>query len=242
MRTHRIFTPESLAPGTEVTLGEGTAHYLSRVLRLAQGTEVVLFNGDGHDYRCRLEAFDRGKVTARVLERRENHADSPLRITLWQAVSRGERMDYCLQKATELGVAAVQLLLSERVEVRLDGKRLEKRLAHWRGVMQSASEQCGRATVPELRAPVSLDGWLAAEGLRIALDAGAGQALAGLAVDQAAGIGIGIGPEGGFSEAELKRMEQAGVVAASLGPRVLRTETAGPAAIAVLQARYGDFR
>lgn len=240
MRTHRIYIPDSLQPGTEVRLGDSVAHYLARVLRLAQGTEVMLFNGDGHDYRCRLAAFGRDLVTAEVLERRSGTPESPLRITLSQALSRGERLDYSLQKATELGVAAVQLLFSERVEVKLEGKRLEKRMAHWRGVIRSASEQCGRATVPELLEPVDLAAWASAEGLRVVLDAGAGQSLGELAVDKS--IDVAIGPEGGFSDSELERMKQGGVVAASLGPRVLRTETAGPAAIAVLQAKFGDLR
>lgn len=240
MRTHRLFTPEPLTEGETVSLVGNPAHYLSRVLRLPEGTEIILFNGDGNDYLCRLDDFGRGEVRAQVLERQRNRTRSPLDITLCQAVSRGERMDYTLQKAAELGVNAVQLLLSERVEVKLGSQRLEKRLAHWRGVVESASEQCGRATVPELRAPIDLHTWLAGSGVRLVLDDGGEQALA--AVELADRVEIAVGPEGGFSEAELDAMKAGGVLAVRLGPRIMRTETAGPAAIAVLQAIAGDFQ
>lgn len=240
MRTHRVFTPEPLKVGETISLGGKPAHYLLRVLRLPEGSEIVLFNGDGNDYLCRLDDSGRGEVRAQVLERQGNRAESSLRITLCQAVSRGERMDYAVQKATELGVAAVQLLLSERVEVKLDGQRLEKRLAHWRGVMESASEQCGRATVPQLHAPIDLHTWLAGSGMRLALDSEASQSLAGIELEQS--VGLAVGPEGGFSESELETMNAGGVLAVRLGPRTLRTETAGPAAIAVLQAIAGDFQ
>lgn len=240
MRTHRLFTPEPLTEGETVSLVGNPAHYLSRVLRLPEGTEIIVFNGDGNDYLCRLDDFGRGEVRAQVLERQRNRTRSPLDITLCQAVSRGERMDYTLQKATELGVNAVQLLLSERVEVKLDSRRLEKRLAHWRGVVESASEQCGRATVPELRAPIDLHTWLAGSGMRLVLDDGGAQALG--AVELADRVEIAVGPEGGFTEAELDAMKAGGVLAVRLGPRIMRTETAGPAAIAVLQAIAGDFQ
>lgn len=240
MRDHRLFTREPLAAGARITLGEKPAHYLCRVLRLAEGAELVLFNGDGYDYRCRLESAGRGGVRVEVLQRRPNAAESPLRITLSQALSRGERMDYCLQKATELGVASVQLLLSERVELKLAGDRLEKRLAHWRGVMESASEQCGRATVPDLAAPIDLHSWIALGGKKLFLDADVGLPLR--EADLGDQVDIAVGPEGGFSEAELDAMKRGGVIAVRLGPRILRTETAGPAAIAVLQSIGGDLR
>lgn len=204
----------------------------------------MLFNGDGCDYRCRLLTLKAGIVEAEVLEATENRAESPFKITLSQAMSRGERMDYCLQKATELGVSAVQLLDSERVELKLAGARLDKRMAHWRGVMQSASEQCGRAIVPELRAPVSIGEWLAVGSPRqsraLVLDAGAADALSDVDADNE--VDIAVGPEGGFSGAELASMKAAGVTSVRLGPRILRTETAGPAAIAVLQSLRGDFK
>lgn len=133
----------------------------------------------------------------------------------------------------------MQLLISERVELKLSGQRLIKRLTHWRGVMQSASEQCGRATVPQLHPPVGLPEWLATNGTRLVLDADADRSLRETRI--ADEIDIAVGPEGGFSERELQAMSQAGVGAVRLGPRILRTETAGPAAIAVLQSMTGDY-
>lgn len=240
MRTHRVYTASSLEEGGDISLGGQAGHYLSRVLRLSVGAELVLFNGDGHDYVCRLSGLSAGEARVKVVERRSNHAESPLAITLCQALSRGERMDYSLQKATELGVAAVQLMLSERVEVKLDGKRLEKRLDHWRGVMQSACGQSGRAVVPELRAPIGLRDWLQGAGTRLVLDADAERPLVSVVPEMS--VEIAVGPEGGFSDNELASMKAAGVQAVRLGPRILRTESAGPAAIAVLQATAGDFR
>lgn len=240
MRLSRLFIAEPLKVGADVALGEKHAHYLKRVLRIAAGAEIVLFNGDGNDYRCRISGFGRGAARAEVLDARSNAADSPLRVTLSQALSRGERMDYCLQKATELGVSVVQLLLSERVELRLPGERLDKRLAHWRGVMISASEQCGRATVPELRAPIELHEWAALPGRRFVLDADAGLPLSRAEFNDE--VDLAVGPEGGFSDAERDALARGGVTAVRLGPRVLRTETAGPAAIAVLQSISGDMR
>lgn len=239
MKTNRVFIAAALEVGREVTLAAKQAHYLSRVLRLKEGSEVILFNGDGLDYRCRLDGYARESARAKVLERLPNGAESPLRITLSQALSRGERMDYCLQKSTELGVACVQLLVSERVELKLSGSRLSSRLQHWRAVLESASEQCGRATVPELRPPIGLEEWAALPGRKLLLDADARTSLRETELGDR--IDIAIGPEGGFGETELEMARQSGVRAVRLGPRILRTETAGPAAIAVLQSLAGDL-
>jgi 16S rRNA (uracil1498-N3)-methyltransferase len=240
MRTHRLFTPESLHVGTDVVLDKKAAHYLFRVLRLPENSELILFNGNGNDYRCMLSRSGRDCAHAQVLESAPGRPESPLRITLTQAISRGDRMDYSLQKATELGVAAIHLLFSERVEVKLGGGRLEKRLQHWRGVIRSASEQCGRATVPELRAPVALHQWLEIPGRRLVLEARADDTLGTTELGDS--VDLAVGPEGGFSKAEIDSMKRSGVHPVRLGPRILRTETAGPAAIAVLQAIGGDFK
>jgi 16S rRNA (uracil1498-N3)-methyltransferase len=221
-------------------LEERTSHYLVRVLRLRPGQPLVLFNGDGFDYaaevgdpRCREIA-----VAARVPALTE----SSLSITLAQAVGKGDRMDYSLQKATELGVAAVQPLFTERTEVRLKGKRLQKRMQHWQGVVIAACEQCGRAVVPKLAEPLGLGDWLAepGTGLRLALDPKAEQSLGAIEITTNK-VSLMVGPEGGFSESETRLMKLAGITRVSLGPRILRTETAGPAAITLLQARAGDL-
>lgn len=239
MRTHRLYIPDNLEVGCEAVLQGKAAHYLSRVLRLAANTEVILFNGDGHDYRCVLLEFGRDHVGVRVVERMSNDSVSPLKITLVQAMSRGDRMDYSLQKATELGIEAVQLLNSKRVELKLSGARLEKRMDHWQGVIQAACEQSKRATVPALHAPLTPAEWARMRGQKLVLDAGADSKLGQVKLEGS--VSIGVGPEGGFADSEIELMRQAGVMPVRMGPRILRTETAGPAAIAIMQSIAGDI-
>lgn len=246
MRIHRVHTAQALQPGREVVLEESSSHYLGRVLRLAPGQAVVLFNGDGHDYAAEIVSPARRGMALRVDSRLPGLPEPPLDITVVQAVSRGERMDLTLQKCTELGAAAFQPLLSERVEVRLTGDKLGKRMEHWRGVIISACEQSGRTRVPELRAPLGLADWLGgvAPAVRLALDPAGDVALARASLDLSPGepVEILVGPEGGFTEIELAQMNARGVLTVSLGPRILRTETAAPAAVAVLQSLVGDLR
>jgi 16S rRNA (uracil1498-N3)-methyltransferase len=236
-----LYTRQELIPGQPVCLQGGAAHYLMRVLRAAPGQSVVLFNGDGHDYVAEVSPGGKNEVKLLVLDKLAVLSESPLHITLVQALARGERMDLSLQKATELGAAAFQPLLSERVEVRLRPEKVNKRLEHWRGVIVSACEQCGRARLPELGPPLTLSEYLAreSEGTRVVLAPAASLALVAVAIRQR--VTLLVGPEGGFTEAELGLMETAGIAAAHLGPRVLRTESAGPAAIAVLQSMAGDL-
>ena len=245
VRVHRVYTPQALEPGREIQLEEQASHYLGRVLRVAAGQGLVLFNGDGHEYAAEVLRPARAGMMLRVDTRLPGLPESPLSITVVQAVSRGERMAETLQKCTELGAAAFQLLDTERVEVRPRGDKLDKRMAHFRGVIVSACEQCGRSRVPELAPPVALDKWLQKEtgGLRLVLYPGAECSLAKLGTDRApvSAVQLAIGPEGGFSDAEVARMRAAGVDGVSLGPRVLRTETAAPAAVAILQAQLGDL-
>ena len=242
MRQSRIYTSQPLQLADPVELSGPTAHYLARVLRLSKGDPLILFNGDGRDYAGEITAIQSQRVQARLLDSREPGNESPLKITLVQAVCRGERMDYALQKATELGVFCIQPLISQRVEVRLDKSRQAKRVEHWRGVVISACEQSGRALVPEVRMPLSMPEWLASAGqsARLVLDPFAADTLSGLTFGLDA-VSIAIGPEGGFTDQEMEAVRTNGLVTVSLGPRVLRTETAGPAAIAVLQAKTGGL-
>ena len=240
MRIPRMFTEGSLAVGAVARLDERQRHYLARVLRHRQGAAVILFNGDGHDYLG--EPLDARCAEIRLSERRPAASESPLRITLAQAVARGDRMDWCLQKATELGVAALQPLFTERTEVRLIGKRLAARLAHWRGVVAAACEQSGRAVVPAMLEPLDLPGWRdAGDGPAVVLDPQASLSLGKIEV-ASRHVTVVVGPEGGLTDAELAHLSRLGVEPRHLGPRVLRTETAGPAAIAALQALFGDWR
>jgi len=246
VRIHRLFTPQALEPGAEVRMEEKASHYLGRVLRVASGQGVVLFNGDGHEYACEVLRPARSGFVLRVDSRLPGLPEPPVPVTVAQALSRGERMDQTLQKCTELGASAFQLLHTERVEVRLRGDKLDKRMAHWRGVLVAACEQCGRSRVPVLLDPLPLDEWLLAEhdAVRLVLDPEAERSLAvvGAELGGAPAVELLVGPEGGLSEAEMARIGARGVRRARLGPRILRTETAAPAALALLQGLIGDLR
>lgn len=245
MRPTRIHLDAPLAAGAVVPLPEAAGTHLTRVLRLKTGDECVLFNGDGADYRARLLVLGRGGAQAQILERQPLGNESPLRIVLAQALARGEKMDWVLQKATELGVTAIAPVVTERTEVRLGAERAEKRLAHWRAVIAAACEQSGRARLPEIAEPRALADWAASlppGPLRLALEPEGSASLAGLAASPAdAGVALAVGPEGGFSPRDLRALDAAGFTRLRLGPRILRTETAGPAALAALQARWGDL-
>ena len=240
-RRHRVFTGQALVPGQMITLEEASAHYLSRVLRVTAGQSVVVFNGDGWDYTAEVGRVERAALRLRLGNRLPACAESPLHITLVQAVSRGERMDLSLQKATELGVAILQPVFTVRTEVRIPADKLERRMQHWRKVIISACEQSGRARLPELRIPVDVTTWAQQEtpAQRLVLTPGAQPLAAMLARGMA--MELLVGPEGGFDDRELEFMGRQSILAASLGPRILRTETAGPAAIAIMQSLYGDM-
>lgn len=242
MRQSRIHTSQPLLSMDVVELVGPTSHYLSRVLRLSKGDPVTLFNGDGRDYTAEISEIRSQRVLVRLSGSKTLANESPLKITLLQAVCRGERMDYALQKATELGVFCIQPLISHRVEVRLDAARRIKRMAHWQAVVISACEQSGRAVVPEVKTPLSIPEWIndADESPRFVLDPFSENKLSGLSI-QGDTISILVGPEGGLTDQEMVQVRANGAMAVSLGPRVLRTETAGPAAIAVLQAKTGGF-
>lgn len=242
MRQSRIHTSQPLLLAESVELAGPAGHYLARVLRLSKGDPVILFNGDGNDYPGEIDDIQSQRVVVRILGSKAPDNESPLKITLVQAICRGERMDNALQKATELGVFCIQPLVSHRVGVRLDDTRRVKRVKHWQGVVISACEQSGRAIVPEVKNPLSIADWIsgADESRRLVLDPFAENRLSNLTIEGDP-ISILVGPEGGFTEEEVEQFCADGVIAVSLGPRVLRTETAGPAAIAVLQAKTGGI-
>ena len=244
MRLTRCFVELPLSVGGNVALPESAAAHLVRVLRLQQGDACVLFNGDGHDYAARLSSVGKREVLADIQSAQAIANESPLHLTLVQGIARGEKMDLILQKATELGVAAVVPVSGDRTEVRLDAERAGKRLAHWRSVLESACEQSGRARVPALGAPATLDAAARAidgEGLRLVLDPQGEHRLDSLHSPAGGNVWIAIGPEGGWSPRDRTILQAAGFNGLRLGPRVLRTETAGLAAIAALQARFGDL-
>ncbi|WAC61682.1 16S rRNA (uracil(1498)-N(3))-methyltransferase [Pseudoxanthomonas sp. SL93] len=244
MRLTRSYVDMPLAVGGTVVLPESTANHLSRVLRLREGDPCVLFNGDGHDHPARIATVGKREVTADILSSHPVDNESPLHITLLQGIARGEKMDLILQKATELGVAAVVPVIAERTEVKLDAERTEKRLAHWRNVITSACEQSGRAIVPVLSTPCALDeaarGQAKEDTALLTLDPQGEASLGTVSIDGGRAV-IAIGPEGGWSPRDRETLRQAGFTGLRLGPRILRTETAGLAAIAALQSRFGDL-
>ena len=244
MRLTRVHVDAPLGEGLVVTLPEHAGGHLVRVLRLREGDACALFNGDGRDYDARIRGIGKRGVEVEVLSATPVDNESPLAITLLQGIARGEKMDLILQKATELGVAAVVPVSGDRTEVRLDAERAGKRLAHWRSVLESACEQSGRARVPALGAPATLDAAARAidgEGLRLVLDPQGEHRLDSLHSPAGGNVWIAIGPEGGWSPRDRTILQAAGFNGLRLGPRVLRTETAGLAAIAALQARFGDL-
>ena len=242
MRVIRAFVGVPLAVGARIALPEDAAGHLVRVLRLGVDDNCVLFNGDGCDYGARIVAVGKKAVEVEIEGAREVRNESPLRIVLVQAIARGEKMDWILQKATELGVARILPVMSERSEVKLDAQRADKRLAHWRGIVVSACEQSGRATVPEIAAPQALAQAAAQRaGRGFILDPFADDTLSSLRDTGLRECTIAIGPEGGWSPRDREQLIAAGYEGLRLGPRVLRTETAGIAAIAALQALCGDL-
>ncbi len=251
MRISRVFVDADLVVGAELELPRDSVDHLVKVLRLGVGARITLFNGRGGEYAASLASLERRHATATVLAHDPVERESPVSVTLMQAVARGEKMDWVLQKATELGVAAIQPIEAERSVVQLQGDRAEKRRLHWQGIVQSACEQCGRNRVPALGSPQGLESACLAyardrpAALKLTLDPEAATTLdtAKLAAAAAGGrdIAILIGPEGGWSDEELRRAAAAGFVGMRLGPRVLRTETAALAALTAIQTICGDL-
>ena len=240
--THRIFLPEALAEACTVALRGSAFTHAVRVLRLREGDPLCVFNGDGSEYAARITAATRDQAEILLESRHHPATESPLPTTLLQAVGKGERMDWALQKATELGVTRIRPVTTRRCNVRIDDRRWQKKVNHWRGVIVAACEQSGRVVVPELLPVCDLGAALAecdaALRLMLAFDGDGDGALPAAAPD---GVALLVGPEGGLDEAEIASARRAGFTGWRLGQRVLRTETAPVAALALLQQRYGDL-
>jgi len=239
----RVHFAAPLREGDEAILDPDPSHYLSRVLRLRVGDLVQLFDGAGGRVNAVLEDASPKRARLRVVNVEPPGPESPLRITLAQCVSSAEKMDWTVEKAVELGATAIQPLVSRRSVVRLNDERSRRRLEHWHRLAVAACMQCGRDRLPEVGAPLPLDDWLARgprAGLAVLLAPGAPLALSDLEFE-GTDITVLVGPESGLSDEEVAAAQAQGFIALGLGPRVLRTETAGLAAIAVLQARFGDL-
>lgn len=237
----RLYVPAALAPGARVALPEGPARHVSRVLRMSEGAPLVLFDGQGWEAGALLEEAGRKRTVARVECVWPGEGESPLAVHLGQAISKGDRMDYAIQKAVELGVAAITPLYTERGDVRLKDEREAKKQAHWQAVADSACEQSGRATVPTVHPPMALAEWLAHrdEPLRLMLHLATGNRFDMRERPRAAALLIG--PEGGLTEQDIHAASTHGFTPLTLGPRVLRTETAPVVALTLLQHHFGDM-
>lgn len=244
MRVVRLFVDSPLCAGSDLPLAEPVRRHATQVLRLKPGDDVVIFNGDGSQYPGRLYAADGRTVGVRLAHRESPRRESPLRATLVQAVARGEKMDWIVQKATELGVTRIVPVATEHSEVKLDERRRATRHAHWQAVAIAACEQCGRNRLPEILAPAPLAAWLDpartdVPNERWMLHPGATTRVRDLDTSLAA-ISLAVGPEGGFGPRDLELLRAVGYRGLGLGPRTLRAETAGVAALAALQSRCGD--
>ncbi len=244
MRIPRIYLPASLSTGQIIELDGQAAVHLTRVLRLRVGDALCLFNGEGGEFAAWLTEVGRRTASIEVGEYSAREVESGLQLVLAQGVSRGERMDYTVQKAVELGVSCIVPLETSRTTVNLAGDRHDKRLAHWQGVVNAACEQSGRNRVPQVAPVQGFSDWLAevaAEpGLKLVLHHRAEQSLQDLPPPDGP-VTLLVGPEGGLSEAEIEAALANGFQPLRLGPRVLRTETAALAAMSVLQWLWGDF-
>ncbi|MCB5188564.1 16S rRNA (uracil(1498)-N(3))-methyltransferase [Methylobacillus caricis] len=243
MSTPRFYCPHPLSPGAHIDLPGNAAVHASRALRMQAGDQAILFNGDGHNYLSEFTSMSKNSVHATILSAAPAETESPLNITLAQAISSGDRMDFTIQKAVEMGVRAIQPIASRRSVIKLSGERAEKRREHWQNVVISACEQSGRATVPLVAMPISLAEWLSQKpdaGTFITLAPGSERVLTDLA-PPAGDICFLIGAEGGFTDEEIELAANHGFTTVRMGKRILRTETAALAALAAMQILWGDF-
>ncbi len=241
MRIPRIFTPQAITSNSILVLAEPQSHYLSKVLRMQAGRELILFNGEGGEYSAEISAVHKKHVDVSVKEFSAENRQSHLQLELAIGVSRGERMDWVLQKATELGATKITPLLTERTEVKLSGERADKKIEHWQQILISACEQCQRNILPELSEPKNYSDWVVqcdAE-LKFVLHHRDSKGLPAEKTPQS--VTLLIGPEGGLDDDEIAQALTQGFAPLTLGPRVLRTETAPIAAISLVQYLWGDF-
>ena len=242
MRHPRIYQEQKLSANETITLDESAVAHLIKVLRLPEDSPITLFNGDGNDYQAKLCNVSKKSAQAYISSVEPKETESPLNIHLGQGISRGERMDFTLQKSVELGVNTITPLLTERCGVKLNKERLIKKVEQWQKIVISACEQSGRSIVPKVNAPLFLSDWLEQEtqALKLNLHPKAHHSIMSLPIENNR-VRLLIGPEGGLSDDEIKQASNANFIDVLLGPRILRTETAALTAITALQCRYGDL-
>ena len=244
MSHRRLFVASRLAEGAELRLGEDQARYLGRVLRLHAGDSVNLFNGEDGEWSAIIDRLGKSEVLVSIRGKIVNDAESGLRAHLVQGISRGERMDFVVQKATELGVKRITPVLTDHGVVKLDSKRADKRRVHWQRVAESACEQSGRFRPPLVDPPTGLKDWFGSardrDATELILTPQSSTPLSGVETPTTK-ICLLVGPEGGFSNRECEDAAIAGFTAVSIGPRILRTETAAVAALSIAQLLWGDL-
>jgi 16S rRNA (uracil1498-N3)-methyltransferase len=241
MRVSRLYTTATLSTGNTIELDEDNGHYLRTVLRLKKDTDIILFNGNGGEYLGSISEVSRKAVLIDIKQWIERSVESPLIITLGLGISRGDRMDFTVQKAVELGVNHITPLLTEHCVVQLKGEKRPQRLLHWQKIAQHAAEQSGRTLVPPLMDIHHLQHWVGQQqGLKVFLDPYATTSLAELSPINGQ-VTLLTGPEGGFADQERELAKAAGFIPVSMGKRILRTETASLAALAAVQMLWGDF-
>lgn len=242
--TPRIFVEVALAEDSIVALPEAQAHHAAHVLRLQEGEALVLFDGSGGEWHGRVASIGKRSVSVAVASHHAVEREAPVEMTLVQALSSADRMDYTMQKAVELGAAAVETVVAEKSVARLSGERADARAAHWRRIALSACEQCGRNRIPAIATPVPFANWLRApraEALKLLASPGATLSLRDALRGGPRSIVFAVGPEAGFSAREEASMDAAGFQRIHLGPRILRTETVAPALLAAVNALAGDW-
>lgn len=241
MRITRIFQKLPLKEGIEITLDEEASHHLSRVLRMPEGARLIIFNGESGEYQATIVKNNKHHTQVKIQKFIHQYHPSPLKIHLGQVMSRGDKMDFTIQKAVELGVNEITPLISSRCEVKLSGERIEKKQDHWKKIIISACEQCGRTDIPILNKIQTLHDWAPSlsSSLKLMCHPESHTRFKELKIENE--VSILIGPEGGFSEDEIELAKTAQFHLMQLGPRILRTETAGLTIISILQGLWGDI-
>ena len=241
MRISRLYTPDELNKDKSIELQEHNAHYVRTVLRLRKDQSLTLFNGLGGEFICTLQEVSRKRVVVNVVKAIERSVESPLHVTLGLGISRGDRMDWAVQKAVELGVNSITPLLTERCVIKFKADKKQQKLQHWKHIIQHATEQSGRTILPDLNEISDLQDWLHKQNdLKVFLDPYAEKSLAEVKPDNKR-VTLLSGPEGGFSIEERELAIDAGFIPVRLGNRILRTETASLAALSAVQMLWGDF-
>ena len=241
---HRFYHSNPLGLNQIITLDEFASHHALRVMRVKVDDFLILFNGDGFEYRGRVSDINKKTINVEILSKEKNNSESPININLFQSISSNEKMDMVIQKATELGVSSIQPIFTSRSTIKLSLDRTKKRLIHWKQVSISACEQSGRSKIPTIKPPIEFDQiseGIKTNSLNLLLHPDNLEESSNLPNEYSGDINVFIGPEGGFSQDEVLLLKKQNCINIQLGPRIMRTETAPLAIIAILQFKYGDF-